>query len=144
MVVDENSTTRTRARITEGNRALHREMRDMRHTTDYRLSSTTIVARSPIEKAGAWVVFGMLWVSALLGFAIVPGGGLLAGLMILAACGWVLWVLLWAAGSLIKHLVVAAAAVIGGRQAHEPARVSDSGRLSSTSFPQGDPARSGV
>ncbi len=114
----------------------------MRHTTGDS-PSTTPVARSPIG-CGAWALFGLLAVSAFVGFAIVPGGGLLAGLMILAAFGWVLWVLLWAAGSLFRRLVVAAAAVIGGRQAHEPGRVADSGRRSSTSFPQGEPARSEV
>ncbi len=106
----------------------------MRHTTDYRLLSPTTVARSPIEKAGAWALCGLLAVPAFVGFLIVPGGAVLATLMILAVCGWVLWVLLSAAGSLIKFLVVATAAVIGGRQAHEPRRAADSGWRSSPSF----------
>ncbi len=113
----------------------------MRHTTDYRLSSPT---PSIGERAIVAAVYGLLGVSAFLGFAIVPGGGLLALLMILAACGWVLWVLLSAAGSLIKRLVVATAAVIGRPQAREPGRVADSGWRSSPSLPQGELARSEV
>lgn len=116
----------------------------MRHTTAYRPSSPTTVARSPIEKAGAWALFGLLAVSAFVGFAIVPGGALLAGLMVLAACGWVLWVLVWAAGSLIKFLVVVAAAVIARHRADEPRRVADAGRRSSPSFRQEQLARSEV
>ena len=113
------------------------------HSSDYRLSSAT-VARSPIVEGGAWAMYALLAVSAFLGFLIVPGGALLATLMILAACGWVLWVLLSAAGSLIKGLVVATAAVIGRRQALEPGRVADSGWRSSPSLPQGELARSEV
>jgi fructose-specific phosphotransferase system IIC component len=113
----------------------------MRHTTAYRLSSP----RPSIgERAIVAAVYGLLGVSAFLGFVIVPGGGLLALLMILAACGWVLWVLLSAAGSLIKRLVVATAAVIGRRHAHEPGRVADSSRRSSPSFRQAELARSEV
>ena len=99
---------------------------------------------SPFEEAGAWAVYGLLAVPAFLGLVIVPGGALLATLMILAACGWVLWVLLSAAGSLIKRLVVATAAVIGRRQALEPGRVADSGWRSSPSFRQNELARSEV
>ncbi len=81
------------------------------------------VARSPIEAAGgAWALLGLLWVSAFLGLAIVPGGAVLAALMLLAACGWVLWVLLSATRSLIKHLVVAAAAGPDRRRAKNPSR----------------------
>jgi hypothetical protein len=89
-------------------------------------------------------VYGLLAVPAFLGFVIVPGGALLATLMILAACGWVLWVLLSAAGSLIKRLVVATAPGIGRRRAHEPRRVADSSRRSSPSFRQNELARSEV
>ena len=113
------------------------------HSSDYRLSSPT-VARSPIVEGGAWAMYALLAVSAFLGFLIVPGGTLLATLMILAACGWVLWVLLSAAGSLIKLLVVATAAGIGRRRAHEQRRVADSGRRSSPSFRQNELARSEV
>jgi len=116
----------------------------MRHTTYYRLSSPTTVARSPMEEAGAWALFALLWVSAFVGFLIVPGGALLAALMILAACGWLLWVLLWATGYLLKCLVVAAAAGIVRRKAHEPRRVADSGWPSSPSFREGELARSEV
>jgi hypothetical protein len=115
----------------------------MRHTTDHSLSPPTTAARSPIE-GGSLAVYGLLAVSAFLGFVVVPGGGLLALLMILAACGWVLWVLLSAAGSLIKRLVVATAAGIGRRRAHEQRRVADSGRRSSPSFRQNELARSEV
>ena len=97
----------------------------MRQTTDDRLSPTT-VARSPIE-GGSPIVYGLLAVPAFLGLLIVPGGALLATLMILAACGWVLWVLLSAAGSLIKWLVLATAAGIGRPRAHGQRRVADSG-----------------
>ena len=115
----------------------------MRHTTDHSLSPPPTVARSPIVEGGAWGMYALLAVSAFLGFLIVPGGALLA-LMILAACGWVLWVLLSAAGSLIKRLVVATAAGIGRRRAHEQRRVADSGRRSSPSFRQNELARSEV
>ncbi len=114
----------------------------MRHTPDYRLSSPTTVARSAMEEAGAWALFALLWVSAFLGFLIIPGGALLAGLMILAACGWLLWVLLWAVGSVLKRLVVAAAAGIVRPKAHEPRRVADSGWPSSPSFRPGELGRS--
>jgi len=117
-------------------------MRDMRQTTDDRLSPTT-VARSPIE-GGSPVVYGLLAVPAFLGLLIVPGGALLATLMILAACGWFLWVLLSVAGSLIKRLVLATAAGIGRPRAHEQRRVADSGRRSSPSFRQNELARSEV
>lgn len=113
------------------------------HSSDYRLSSPT-VARSPIVEGGAWAMYALLAVSAFLGFLIVPGGALLATLMILAACGWFLWVLLSAAGSLIKRLVVATAAGIGRPPAHEQRRVADSGRRSSPSFRQNELARSEV
>jgi hypothetical protein len=99
---------------------------------------------SPFEEAGAWALFALLWISAFVGLLIVPGGALLAALMILATCGWVLWVLLSAAGSLIKFSVATATAVIRRRQAHERRRVADSGRQSSPSFPQGQVARSEV
>lgn len=115
----------------------------MRHTTDHGRSSPTKAAPSPIE-GGSAALYALLAVSAFVGFAIAPGGGLLAGLMVLATCGWFLWVLLSAAGSLIKRLVVVAATGIGRRQAHEPDRVADSGQRSSTSFAQGEPARSEV
>ncbi len=114
----------------------------MRQTTDDRLSPTT-VARSPIE-GGSPAVYGLLAVPAFLGLLIVPGGALLATLMILAACGWVLFVLLSAAGSLIKFSVSTATAVIGRRQAQRPGLVADSGLRSSPSFPQGQVARSEV
>ncbi len=94
----------------------------MPHTTDCRLSSPTQVGRSPIEAAGgAWVLLGLLWVSAFFGLAIVPGGGLLAALMLLAACGWVLWVLLSATGSLIKRFATTAAGT-DIRRAKNPSR----------------------
>ena len=115
----------------------------MRHSTDYRLSSPTAVARSPIE-GGSPVVYGLLAVPAFLGLLIVPGGALLATLMILAACGWFLWVLVSAAGSLIKRLVLATAAGIGRPRAHEQRRVADSGWRSSPSFRQNELARSEV
>ena len=110
------------------------------HSSDYRLSSPT-VARSPIVEGGAWAMYALLAVSAFLGFLIVPGGTLLATLMILAACGWVLWVLLSAAGSLIKRLVAATAAGTDRRQAD---RVADSSWRSSPSFRQNELARSEV
>ncbi len=113
----------------------------MRHTTDYRLSSPP---PSIGERAIVAAVYGLLGVSALLGFVIVPGGGLLALLMILAACCWVPWVLVSAARSLIKRLVVATAAVIGRRQEHEPGRVAYSNWRSSPSLRQDEPARSEV
>jgi|GEM_PF-3841972 hypothetical protein len=113
----------------------------MRHTTAYRLLSPP---PSIGERAIVAAVYGLLAVPAFLGLVIVPGGALLATLMILAACGWVLWVLLSAAGSLIKRLVVATAAVIGRRQALEPGRVADSGWRSSPSFRQNELARSEV
>jgi len=113
----------------------------MRHTTNYRLPSPT---SSIGERAIVAVVYGMLAVPAFLGLVIVPGGALLAGLMILAAGGWVLWVLLSAAGSLIKFSVSTATAVIGRRQAQRPGLVADSGLRSSPSFPQGQVARSEV
>jgi len=113
----------------------------MRHTTDHRFSSPP---PSIGERAIVAAVYGLLAVPAFLGLVIVPGGALLAGLMILAACGWALWVLLSAAGSLIKGLVVATAAVIGRPQAHEPGRIADSGWRSSPSFRQGELARSEV
>jgi hypothetical protein len=116
----------------------------MRHTTDYTLSSPARGLRSPKVEGGSPALYGLLAVSALLGFAIVPGGALLATLMILAACGWVLWTLLSAAGSLIKRLVVATAAAIGRWRAERSGRVADSRRWSSPSFRQGEQARSGV
>lgn len=116
----------------------------MRHTTDYGLSSPTRVVRSPRVEGGSPAVYGLLAVSAFLGFVIVPGGGLLAALMVLAACGWVVSALLSAAGSLIKRLVVAAPAGVGRRQADEPGRVADSSPPLSPSFSQGEPARSEV
>ncbi len=116
----------------------------MRHTTDYRRSSPTPGARSPRLEGGSPALYALLTVSAFLGFAIVPGGALLAGLMVLAACGWVLWVLVSATGSLIKFLVVATAGVIAKRQAQRSGRAADSGRRSSPSFSPNEPARSGV
>ena len=111
----------------------------MRQTTDDRLSPTA-VARSPIE-GGSPAVYGLLAVSAFLGFVVVPGGGLLALLMILAACGLLLWVLLSAAGSLIKRLVAATAA---GTDRCQADRVADSSWRSSPSFRQDQQARLGV
>jgi len=112
----------------------------MRHTTDHSLSPPTTAARSPIE-GGSLAVYGLLAVSAFLGFVVVPGGGLLALLMILAACGLLLWVLLSAAGSLIKRLVAATAAGTDRRQAD---RVADSSWRSSPSLRQDQRARSEV
>ncbi len=114
----------------------------MPRTTDYGSSSATEVVRSP--RVGGSLALGFLAVSAFLGFVVVPGGGLLALLMILAASGWVLLVLLSAVGSLIKRLVAATAAGIDRRQADEPDRVADSGWRSSPSFRQDRGARSEV
>ena len=116
----------------------------MRHPTHYPLSAPTTVARSPLEAGGAWAVYGLLAVSAFVGFVVLPGGQLLALLMVLAAGGWLLWALLWAAGSVIKRLIVAAAA-IGRHQADGPGRVAVSGRRSSpSSLHQGQLGRSEV
>lgn len=113
------------------------------HTSNYRVSSPGRSLPSPSVEGGSPALYALLAVSAFLGFVVVPGGALLATLMILAASGWVLWVLLWAASSLMKRLFVAAA-VVGRRKAHEPRRVAASGRRSGPSFRRGQLARSEV
>lgn len=115
----------------------------MPHTTDYGRSPSTRV--TPLTRAGCSpALYCLLAVSAFLGFAIVPGGGLLAALMILAACGWLLWILLWAAGLLIRRMVVAATSAVGRREADEPRPVADSGRWSAPSLRHSELARSEV
>ena len=67
----------------------------MRHTD--RLSSRTTLVRAP-RPEGDW----LLAVAAFVGFIVVPGGGLVALVMLLTALGRLLWVLLSAAGSVTR------------------------------------------